>query len=69
MFHGNVYNRWFDKCFTSAVYANGVVGSNIEHSLLDATVNDALFIENCNITIFEIGLYAGMGIYASKRRI
>lgn len=53
MFHGNVYNRWFDKCFTSAVYANGVVGSNIEHSLLDATVNDALFIENCNITILK----------------
>ena len=51
MFHGNVYSRWFDKSFTTAVYANGVVGSNIEHSLLDATVSDTPFTGNCNIII------------------
>ncbi|XP_019849708.1 PREDICTED: carnitine O-palmitoyltransferase 1, muscle isoform-like isoform X1 [Amphimedon queenslandica] len=38
MFHGNVYNRWFDKSFSIIVCANGVIGSNVEHSRLDATV-------------------------------
>ena len=38
MFHGNMYNRWFDKSFSIIICANGVIGSNVEHSRLDATV-------------------------------
>jgi carnitine O-palmitoyltransferase 1 len=37
MFHGNLYNRWFDKGISVSVFNNGLVGCNIEHSPLDAT--------------------------------
>ncbi len=42
-FHGNVNNRWFDKGFQLIVTPNGVVGANVEHSPLDATVGGQLF--------------------------
>ena len=38
LFHGNNYNRWFDKSLQVIVTENGVVGANVEHSTLDATV-------------------------------
>eukprot|EP00731_Ephydatia_muelleri_P002535 Em0001g2535a len=37
-FHGNGYNRWFDKSCSLIVMANGNCGGNVEHSTLDATV-------------------------------
>ncbi|KAL5517212.1 hypothetical protein EMCRGX_G002713 [Ephydatia muelleri] len=36
-FHGNGYNRWFDKS-SLLIMANGNCGGNVEHSVLDATV-------------------------------
>lgn len=38
VFHGNVYNRWFDKSISVTVFENGLVGCNVEHAPLDATV-------------------------------
>lgn len=38
LFHGNGYNRWFDKCHQLICTDNGVPGANVEHSSLDATI-------------------------------
>ena len=39
LFHGNGYNRWFDKSLQVIITDDcGVVGANVEHSSLDATV-------------------------------
>ncbi|CAK4660209.1 hypothetical protein LEN26_015899 [Aphanomyces euteiches] len=38
LIHGNGSNRWFDKSFNVAAYANGKVGINVEHSWADAPV-------------------------------
>lgn len=38
LFHGNCHDRWFDKCISAIVFSNGVIGSNVEHAPLDATV-------------------------------
>ncbi|XP_003384970.2 PREDICTED: carnitine O-palmitoyltransferase 1, liver isoform-like isoform X2 [Amphimedon queenslandica] len=38
IFHGNLYNRWFDKSVCVPVYPNGLTASNAEHSHLDATI-------------------------------
>jgi carnitine O-palmitoyltransferase 1 len=38
LFHGDLHNRWFDKCITISVASSAVVGANVEHSALDATV-------------------------------
>lgn len=35
---GNSTNRWFDKSFTLIFYRNGLVGSNCDHSPIDAMV-------------------------------
>ena len=37
-FHGNGYNRWFDKSVQIIVTDSAIVGANVEHSSLDATV-------------------------------
>lgn len=39
LFHGNTFNRWFDKCMTISVASSAVVGVNVEHSGIDATVS------------------------------
>lgn len=39
LFHGNTLNRWFDKCVTVSVASSAVVGVNVEHSGIDATVS------------------------------
>ena len=39
MFHGTVHNRWFDKCINLSVATSAVMGANVEHSALDATVS------------------------------
>ncbi len=31
--------RWFDKCIQLVVSKNSVIGANVEHSLIDATVS------------------------------
>ena len=38
LFHGDGYNRWFDKSIQIIVTDGGRVGANAEHSCLDATV-------------------------------
>ena len=38
MFHGNGFNRWFDKGVQLVCTPNSIVGANVEHSTLDATV-------------------------------
>ena len=38
LFHGDGYNRWFDKSFQLIVTDEGRIGANAEHSCLDATV-------------------------------
>lgn len=38
LFHGDGYNRWFDKAVSLIVTPNGVLGANVEHTPLDATV-------------------------------
>lgn len=37
MFHGDGYNRWFDR-LTYIVCSNGALGANVEHTCLDATI-------------------------------
>ena len=37
-FHGDGYNRWFDKSVQIIVTDTGIIGANVEHSVLDATV-------------------------------
>mmetsp|Transcript_4710 Transcript_4710/g.5354 ORF Transcript_4710/g.5354 Transcript_4710/m.5354 type:complete len:850 (+) Transcript_4710:202-2751(+) len=36
MFHGNGYNRWFDKSLSLVVMKDGYIGLNCEHSWADA---------------------------------
>ena len=38
LFHGNMNDRWFDKCIHLIVCPNGTVGASVEHSTLDATL-------------------------------
>lgn len=38
LFHGDGYSRWFDKSVSLIVFPNGVLGANVEHTPLDATV-------------------------------
>lgn len=38
LFHGDGYNRWFDKSVQIIVTDSAYVGANVEHSSLDATV-------------------------------
>lgn len=38
LFHGDGYNRWFDKSVQIIVTDSAHVGANVEHSSLDATV-------------------------------
>jgi carnitine O-palmitoyltransferase 1 len=38
LFYGNGHNRWFDKSVTLSVSSTAVVGADVEHSALDATV-------------------------------
>lgn len=37
-FHGDGNSRWFDKSVSLVFCANGVLGANVEHTPLDATV-------------------------------
>ena len=37
LFHGNMNDRWFDKCVQVIACPNGTIGANVEHSSLDAT--------------------------------
>ncbi|RLN88846.1 hypothetical protein BBJ28_00017750, partial [Nothophytophthora sp. Chile5] len=39
----NSGNRWYDKSFQYIVFANGMVGSNMEHANADATVLQSMF--------------------------
>ncbi|KAL4150676.1 hypothetical protein PRNP1_010077 [Phytophthora ramorum] len=39
----NAGNRWFDKSFQYIVFANGMVGANMEHANADATVLQSMF--------------------------
>ncbi|RLN57935.1 hypothetical protein BBJ29_005956 [Phytophthora kernoviae] len=39
----NAGNRWFDKSFQYIVFANGMVGANMEHANVDATVLQSMF--------------------------
>ncbi|POM61665.1 Choline/Carnitine O-acyltransferase, partial [Phytophthora palmivora] len=39
----NAGNRWFDKSFQYLVFANGMVGANMEHANADATVLQSMF--------------------------
>ena len=48
LFHGDLHNRWFDKCITLSVASSAVVGANVEHSALDATVS---WCGNCDYII------------------
>lgn len=43
---GKGWDRWFDLGFTAAIYEDGSMGCNVEHSTLDAMViiNKLLFI-------------------------
>ncbi len=43
LFHGNINDRWFDKCLQLIVAPNGAVGANVEHAPLDATVGGQLW--------------------------
>ncbi|OWZ19424.1 Choline/Carnitine O-acyltransferase [Phytophthora megakarya] len=39
----NAGNRWFDKSFQYLVFTNGMVGANMEHANVDATVLQSMF--------------------------
>ncbi|CAD5114196.1 DgyrCDS3338 [Dimorphilus gyrociliatus] len=39
---GDGFNRWFDKGFNLVIYDNGLGGSNVEHSFIDAWVYTTL---------------------------
>jgi len=39
IFINDICYRWNDKSLTFAIFANGYVGSNIEHTACDATVS------------------------------
>lgn len=43
IFHGDLNNRWFDKSSVVSVATTAVVGVNIEHSALDATVGSQMW--------------------------
>lgn len=43
LFHGDGYNRWFDKGVSSIVTPSGVLGANVEHTPLDATVSGQMW--------------------------
>lgn len=43
LFHGNGYNRWFDKSIQLIVMSDGFCGANTEHTPLDATVAGQLW--------------------------
>lgn len=40
---GSGYNRWFDKSIQFSVFTNGKVGTNVEHSSMDATLPGRLW--------------------------
>ncbi|XP_071506916.1 carnitine O-palmitoyltransferase 1, liver isoform-like [Diadema antillarum] len=43
LLHGNVCDRWFDKCFNLIIFKNGHMGVNAEHSLADAPIYSHAF--------------------------
>ena len=57
MFHGNGRNRWFDKSVQLAILANGVAGSNVEHTPIDATVRPRMQAFNCCKLLVSINVY------------
>ena len=65
MFHGNMYNRWFDKSFSIIICANGVIGSNVEHSRLDATVGPPGTVLLTLSLSLSPGCWSRLGVHAT----